>query len=87
MSRMGKAEAQALLEGYAAASLNAALRERQEAGKDTDERVMARLLRRAGDEAAARLNRAARRALGERGDGRHHYLAADRPTIKTRNAR
>lgn len=63
---MGRREAEAVLDGYLA--------------EEAEKRPMSALnpagQARIAQAAAERLNRAARRALGHRGDGRYHPLAA-----------
>lgn len=79
--RVDKATAFALLEGYARAELGDA------------KNVSPRMLGRAMKTAESMLNRAARRALGERGSGIYHPLGrpravpGNRPALKTRRAR
>lgn len=77
MSRIPRAEAQALLEGYAADAAGGIGRFAL-----ASPHVQARAIR-AAEKA---LSRAARRALGARGDGRYDWRASRCATVRTRNA-
>lgn len=78
MGRMTRAAAQAWLQAETIANLG---------GPEEARKATPRDFHRAGQEALGVISRAARRALGERSDGRFHPLAATKSMIRTRNAR